>query len=248
MGRSPDAVLLDLFGTLVEFDSSRIPLLELATGPVRSTLPGYAAMLHEIVPDVSPERFHGVLVDVSTEIARARRASHEETSSQERFARALRRVGVAGGDVGEYAEQLALAHMGQLVAATRAPKAHLALLERLAGMVSLGCVSNFDHGPSARRILEETGMARFLTSVVVSDSFGLRKPAPAIFHAALGDLGVEASSALFVGDTFDEDVRGAVDAGMTAVWLNPTGAAPPPGAVPHLVVGTLSDVEQLVKG
>ncbi|MCZ8518322.1 MULTISPECIES: HAD family hydrolase [Paenibacillus] len=50
-----------------------------------------------------------------------------------------------------------------------------------------------------------------------------KKPAPALFRAALHSLGVTARQAVMVGNSWKHDVCGAVKAGMDAVWLN--GAA-----------------------
>jgi putative hydrolase of the HAD superfamily len=240
------AILFDLFGTLAHLDPGRLPLLELPEGPVRSTAPGYAALLAELVPGVDLVRFHRALGAVSAEIAAARRTSLREVPSRERFGRALRRLLGDGADVDGPGERLACAHMAQLVDAATVPAAHAPLLARLGRRASLGCVTNFDHAASAHRILERAGLAALLEVVVVSETFGLRKPAAEIFRAALDGLEVSAQAGIFVGDTFDEDVRGAAAAGMRAVWLNPRGEPEPPGAVSHVVIRDLGDVAALV--
>jgi len=242
------AILFDLFGTLVRFDTSRVPVLQLPRGPVPSTVPSYASMLAEIQPGLDPAAFHEALVAVSEEIVRARRQSHREMPSRERFARALQRLGVGGENVQVHAERLSLAHMEQLVAAATAHPGHCSLLERLGKRAVLGCITNFDHAPSALRILHRTGIAPFLTAVVVSDSFGLCKPSPAIFHEGLRALEVRAYEAIFVGDSFTEDVCGATSAGLAAVWLNPTGSIPPSGPVPTATIRDLTEIEALVTG
>jgi putative hydrolase of the HAD superfamily len=65
--------------------------------------------------------------------------------------------------------------------------------------------------------LEEQGLADRLDAVVFSSDIGIRKPRPEIFRRALGDLGVPAERALFVGDRLVADVRGARDVGMQTV-------------------------------
>jgi putative hydrolase of the HAD superfamily len=61
------------------------------------------------------------------------------------------------------------------------------------------------------------GIADRLDAAVFSSEVGKRKPHPAIFEAALEQLGVEPERSLFVGDRRFEDVRGAKEAGMTTV-------------------------------
>jgi putative hydrolase of the HAD superfamily len=81
-----------------------------------------------------------------------------------------------------------------------------------------GLVSNaFDPGWLLRNDLERMGLADRLDAAVFSSEVGKRKPHPAIFEAALEQLGVEPERALFVGDRRFEDVRGAKEAGMTTV-------------------------------
>jgi HAD superfamily hydrolase (TIGR01549 family) len=244
-GRS-HAVIFDLFGTLVRFDRARVPTLQLPEGPVRSTLPAYAVLLEEVAPGVTPAAFHRAIAAVTDEITRARRASHREVPSRERFARALRRCAVADEALGRAAERLSLAHMAQLAAATVAPAPHHALLARLRRHRAVGCVSNFDHAPTALAILERSGLMPLLDVVIISDAFGLRKPRPEIFGEALRRLGVLPEHALFVGDSPDEDVRGAQGAGLTAVWLNPGGQPPPPGIVPDATIRDLCEIEAVV--
>jgi putative hydrolase of the HAD superfamily len=81
--------------------------------------------------------------------------------------------------------------------------------------LALGVVSNFDrrlHG-----LLAAVGIAERLDVVVLPSDALAQKPAPAIFELALTRLGVPASSAVFVGDSHAEDIRGARSVGMHAV-------------------------------
>jgi putative hydrolase of the HAD superfamily len=72
-----------------------------------------------------------------------------------------------------------------------------------------------------------------LDVAVFSSEVGKRKPHPAIFERALGELAVRAEETLFVGDRLYEDVRGAAELGMQtvqALWFradeNPDGREP----------------------
>ena len=84
--------------------------------------------------------------------------------------------------------------------------------------LALGLVSNaFDPGWLLRNDLERMDLARRLDVAVFSSEHGKRKPHPSIFEAALDGLGIEAETAIFVGDRRYEDVRGAKEAGMRAI-------------------------------
>ena len=81
-----------------------------------------------------------------------------------------------------------------------------------------GLVSNaFDPGWLLHEDLARMGLAERLDAAVFSSEVGKRKPHPAIFEAALEQLGASPGDALFVGDRRFEDVRGAKELGMTTV-------------------------------
>ena len=111
----------------------------------------------------------------------------------------------------------------------------VALLEALRNRgLKTGLVSNAtDPGWLLRVDLERQGLAPYLDVVVFSSEVGKRKPHPAIYEAALSELGVAPERALFVGDRLVEDVQGPAELGMTtvqAVWFradeNPNGIEP----------------------
>lgn len=73
--------------------------------------------------------------------------------------------------------------------------------------------------------IERLGLASLMDTVLISEREGLRKPDAAIFERALNLLAVDAASVWFVGDHPDADVRGASEAGLTAVWRRSRGEA-----------------------
>lgn len=86
-----------------------------------------------------------------------------------------------------------------------------------AGGVRIIVVSNWD--VSLADVLERVGLAPLVDGVVTSAAVGAAKPAPAIFAHALGLAGVTAEHAVHVGDSLDEDVRGALACGIRAVLV-----------------------------
>lgn len=57
-------------------------------------------------------------------------------------------------------------------------------------------------------------------NVFISDALGVAKPDPAIFEHACNQMHVKPQDCLFVGDSYDNDVMGAVAAHMPVVWFN----------------------------
>lgn len=111
-------------------------------------------------------------------------------------------------------------------------------LERIsAAGVALGVISNTVFGPrSIVGELERVGIDDlFLRPVFTSAQFGIRKPDPAIFHAAIGLLGFERAETWYVGNSIYHDVGGANSAGIVSVWYNEDGADAPAGDMPQPV-------------
>lgn len=94
----------------------------------------------------------------------------------------------------------------------------ISVLSAIGKLVPLALISNFDHPPHVRLVLEETGMAPLFQSAVISAEVGVKKPDPGIFSPALTQLGLSPSQVLYVGDA-PEDIRGATAAGMVPVRI-----------------------------
>jgi putative hydrolase of the HAD superfamily len=100
-------------------------------------------------------------------------------------------------------------------------------LERLRqGGLRLGLITNFDGRVFS--LLEHLGLAPWFSVVAIPGVAGTSKPDPGIFRYALSRLGVEAPSALHVGDSQEEDTRAAAAAGLRGVWLDREGRGDAP--------------------
>ncbi len=86
-------------------------------------------------------------------------------------------------------------------------------------------VSNWDM--SLHEVLERQGLVA--DAVLTSAQAGARKPARAIFEQALALAGVTAAEAVHVGDSPEEDVAGALAAGIEPVLLSRDGRRGPRG-------------------
>jgi FMN phosphatase YigB (HAD superfamily) len=77
-----------------------------------------------------------------------------------------------------------------------------------------------------RRTLAGLGVLDRLEFVVSSADYGVRKPHPAIFEAALARLGLAAGEAWFAGDNVAYDLKGGLAAGMFTVLFRPPDDEP----------------------
>jgi FMN phosphatase YigB (HAD superfamily) len=242
------AVLFDLFDTLVRFDRERLPAVQLNGRVVRSTVGHLHPILAAVAPAVTLDALYGALIESWQEAERRRAIDHREVAAAERFAHLFRCLGLdAEAWPPDVMQALLDAHRRGLSRAAEFPAHHGPLLAALAGRFRLGVVSNFDYTPTAVGILESAGVAGLFDAIVISDVVGWRKPAPAIFQAALARLGLGPEQALFVGDRADLDVLGAQGVGMHAAWLNRERAALPPGmATPEYEIRDLADLRGIL--
>jgi putative hydrolase of the HAD superfamily len=121
----------------------------------------------------------------------------------------------------------------------------------LAARLRVGVVSNstgtVDQMLAAAGICQVGPGAAVPVEVIVdSGRVGVAKPDPRIFNIALEALGINASEAVYVGDTARADVDGAVRAGLHPIHLDPYGDCPdPPGR--HRHIRRLGDVDRLLR-
>ena len=93
------------------------------------------------------------------------------------------------------------------------------VLERLARRYKLCIVSDAIVSPGSclRRLLENHGLAKFFNGFAFSDEVGHSKPHRSMFESAAGQLGVEISEMLHIGDRDHNDVKGPQQLGMKAI-------------------------------
>jgi putative hydrolase of the HAD superfamily len=112
--------------------------------------------------------------------------------------------------------------------------------------IRAGVVSNSSFSTATlERELDRHGIRREFAFVISSAEYGVRKPDPIIFEVALARLGTPPEAAWFAGDNVDYDVLGARGAGIFPVAFNPR-APIPASAGEHAVITAWSQLEQLV--
>lgn len=79
--------------------------------------------------------------------------------------------------------------------------------------VKLGVLTNgFEE--TQRIKLAESGLDSFITYMQSSEAFGTAKPSKAFFEAALEFAGIDASECVYIGDNWQTDVEGGINAGI----------------------------------
>lgn len=82
----------------------------------------------------------------------------------------------------------------------------------------VGLVSNWDS--RLLKLCAGLGLDPYLDFKVISSVFGAAKPDPKIFLEALRLAKVPAGAAIHIGDSLEDDIRGAHQAGIRSIWLD----------------------------
>ena len=197
-----DAVIFDLFGTLVDIFSTR----------------EYKVLVDEMceVLGIAPADFAArgeETADVRT---------RGEVSVRESLAELCRDLGVdVAPDQIERAVEMRVDFVrGVLVPRDDAASTLAALRER---GLKVGLIS--DCSEEVVAAWPSTPLAPLVHEAVMSASVGLKKPDAAIYELACERLGVEPSACLFVGDGGSRELSGATAVGMDAVLIRVPGDA-----------------------
>jgi putative hydrolase of the HAD superfamily len=208
--------LIDLYDTLVEGNWSEL----------RSVLSGRlgvdAGVLHEAFAITRAARNEGRYADEEGDMAAVVEATGVEP------------------DPGLVRELASLEFAFQQTGVRLHPESIDVLRELRARGVKTALVSNCQH--STRATVDRLHLDDEMDAVVLSFELGSRKPQPAIYNAALGAVGAEATQAVFVDDQAAY-CDGAARLGIATRLILRPGADPPEGisaaANGHRVIGDL---------
>jgi len=99
---------------------------------------------------------------------------------------------------------------------------HTVLNRLREGGIKLAVVSNWPGG--LNYFCEELGISHYFQAILGSGDFGRAKPDPRIFHEVAMRLQCHSGTVFHVGDTLEEDVKGAERAGFRGILLDRTGS------------------------
>lgn len=68
--------------------------------------------------------------------------------------------------------------------------------------------------------MKKSGLLGYFDQIITSESVGVKKPNPRIFHHALQVSNALQENSMMIGDNLEADVEGAVNAGLQAIHCN----------------------------
>ncbi len=101
----------------------------------------------------------------------------------------------------------------------------LPCLEETAAMVRLGLLTNTQS--FGLSFLNRLGLSQRIPNQFISAALALMKPNPKIFEHVQKNLGLFPGDLVMVGDTWNDDIEGALSAGWSAIWINRKGKKAP---------------------
>ena len=101
------------------------------------------------------------------------------------------------------------------------PETHAAVLHQLRATHRLGIVSNiWSRSDLYLQEFERTGIRDLFDVIIFSSDHGQIKPSPYLFNKAIEAFGVKQEKIVFVGDSLERDINGALSAGLSTIWIN----------------------------
>ena len=206
-----EAVLFDLFDTLV------------LMGDEETYYPSALKKLHQSIVkngvDIPYRNFEQAYFEVRDKLYSDSLQSLEEPHFNVRLSETLKKLGYSFEPANPVVKEATAAFSKEFIRFARSDEDAVPVLQKLHPSYKLGLISNLAIPEAGWELLERFGLKGFFDVVVISGEINRRKPSKEIFDRALSILGVEASKAVFIGDIFDVDVKGAKNAGMKAILL-----------------------------
>lgn len=110
----------------------------------------------------------------------------------------------------------------------------------------LGLLSN-GNATYQRRKIERHHLAPFFDCILIEEEFGVAKPDPRTYLAALEQLRITPREAWMIGDNLALDVGAPQQLGVMGIWFDPAGRGLPEGSSVHpdQIIHTLPDLLEL---
>jgi len=93
------------------------------------------------------------------------------------------------------------------------------LLEYLTPKYSLHIITNgFEEVQNLK--LQKSGIKKYFDKIITSESVGVKKPNPKVFHFALDLVKTKSENSVMIGDNLEADIIGALNCGIQSIHFN----------------------------
>ena len=193
-----------------------------------------------LVPTTPDSLSIETLIAIRNQVAeehKHRKVTHEAIRL-EAFRRTLQFIGMPNDDLAAHLHALYLKHRFEDI---QLFDDVLPTLNALRGDYIMGLLSNGNTYP------ERCGLEGYFQFVALAQDYGIRKPDPQLFEIAVGHAGCAKHQLLHVGDSFQNDVIGAKQAGVRSVWLNRQGTNNKTDQQPDFEISSLRELTEILE-
>ena len=93
---------------------------------------------------------------------------------------------------------------------------------------------------------DKSGLRDCFAHIVLSEEVGCQKPNPRIFEEALRMNGLQAEDVVMIGDSWNSDIQGAINAGIDQIWIRKSKDPLSEGQTATYLVQSLSEVMEIL--
>jgi putative hydrolase of the HAD superfamily len=93
------------------------------------------------------------------------------------------------------------------------------ILEYLKGKYKLHIITNGFEEIQTKK-MESSRILDYFSTLVTSESVGVKKPNPKVFNYALEKANAQSNNSIMIGDSIEADIEGALSVGMKAIHVN----------------------------
>jgi len=206
------AVVFDLDNTLYDYDAAHAPAFRALTD--------YACRRFDLTPEAFVQRHRAAERELARRCGPNCAAVHNRLIRYQVLLEGLNRP------IGD-APEMSRLYWSTLLNAMKPYPGAVQTLARLRAMgLAVGVGTNMTADNQYEKLMRIGAMEQ-VDFLVTSEEVSAEKPDKRLFDACAAKAGCEPGRCLFVGDSLEKDVRGALAAGMRAAWFRP-GDAPDP--------------------
>ena len=222
-------ISFDADGTLWDFE-----------GVMRHALGCALEELRRLVPAVPDSLSIETLIAIRNQVAEEQknRGLTHEAIRLEAFKQTLQSVDNSDDDLAVHLNMLYLKHRFEDILLFDDV---LPMLDALQEHYMMGLLSNGNTYP------ERCGLGGYFQFVVFAQEHGIQKPDPRLFEIAIERAGCTKRQLLHVGDSFQNDIIGAKQAGIKSVWLNRQGGSNEAEQQPDFEISSLRELTRVVE-
>ncbi len=202
------AVVFDLDNTLYDYDAAHTPAFRALTD--------FACREFDLTPEEFVQRHRAAEKELGRRCGANCAAVHNRLIRYQVLLEGL------GRPIGR-APEMSRLYWSTLLNAMKPYPGAIRMLEQLREMgLTVGIGTNMTADNQYEKLIRIGAMER-IDFLVTSEEVTAEKPDRRLFEACAAKAGCEPARCLFVGDSLEKDVKGALAAGMRAAWFRPGG-------------------------